>query len=179
MSKGEVYHYKVYYIFVLIVQTGLLSIIATIVWSNFWKIEPSIFYGPFRSRVVITKEIHQIFNQLLDTTCVHCKEKDSYFQSTISFQLQFTCTFFNQTLQCTHSFQQHTASTSIIISSIDSSFGNWDFKRDNFKVEHTVRMLTSHYSLVLCSFPIQQFVRIMWSTKLDQMISKLLKQDSH
>ena len=58
MSKGEVYHYKVYYIFVLIVQTGLLSIIATIVWSNFWKIEPSIFYGPFRSRVVITKEIH-------------------------------------------------------------------------------------------------------------------------
>ena len=57
MSKGEVYQYKINYIF-CIDSTDRTSIIATIVWSNFWKIEPSIFYGPFRSRVVITKEIH-------------------------------------------------------------------------------------------------------------------------
>ena len=43
--------------FVLIVQTGLL-LLRQLYGPIFWKIEPSIFYGPFRSRVVITKEIH-------------------------------------------------------------------------------------------------------------------------
>ena len=58
MSKGEIFISLQNILHFCIDSTDRTSIIATIVWSNFWKIEPSIFYGPFRSRVVITIEIH-------------------------------------------------------------------------------------------------------------------------